>query len=177
MTTLTEPRHILALEQAMTRQRDALVRRANQTVLILSGAGGRLKENQLRNVLNVAGEVGSIEGLLNFIRYQIAREKAWQEKGANPRDFGHQVIEDIRTVVREAAEKAAKDAQQRLGNQADDHALFEAAYLRLAEEYLGYLNRAFTYCEKYSEKQSGKGYELLETYVQAMKGGGRDARS
>ena len=160
MTTLTEPRHILALEQAMTRQRDTLVRRANQTVLILSGARGRLKENQLRNVLNVAGEIDSIEGLLNFIRYQIAREKAWQEKGNNTRDFGHQVIEDIRTVVRDAAGQAAKKAKERLPDQVDEQVLFENAYLRLAEEYLGYLNRAFTYCEKMPG-----GYKDLSDYM------------
>jgi hypothetical protein len=170
MTTLTEPRHILALEQAMTRQRDTLVRRANQTVLILSGARGKLKENQLRNVLNVAGEIDSIEGLLNFIRYQIARN--WQEKGNNTRDFGHQVIEDIRTVVRQAAEQAAEEAGKRLGGQVDEQVLFENAYLRLAEEYLGYLNRAFTYCEKMPG-----GYKDLSDYVSKSMQEGQHAAS
>ncbi len=179
MTTISEPRHLLALEQATTAQRDVIVRYANRTVLLLSGARG-LKENQIRNVVNVAGEIGSIEGLLNFIRYQIAREKGWQV-GRSPEghDFGHQVIEDIRTTVHQAACDAADAAAKSLniaaerlgkpGQQVDDtgrDTLYEAAYLRLTEEYLGYLNRAFVYCEKIKE---GGDYSKLNEYVQAMR--------
>src|SRR5262245_38719235 len=57
----------LALNQAIDRQLDALVARANQTVLVLGAKPRGIKENQLRNVVNVAGSVDSIEALLNFI--------------------------------------------------------------------------------------------------------------
>lgn len=165
MTKISQPRQLLALEQAAARQRDAIVRHANRTVLILRDARG-LKENQIRNVVNVAGTIESIEGLLNFIRYQIARERSWQAK-RDPKglDFGHQVIEDIRTAVHEAACAAADAAAARLGD-ADRDALYEEAYLRLAEEYLGYLNRGFVYCEKF---ENGGGYARMEAYVQAMR--------
>jgi hypothetical protein len=174
MTPITEPRQLLALEQAATAQRDTLVQHANRAVLLLSGARG-LKENQIRNVVNVAGEIGSIEGLLNFIRYQIAREKNWQSgRSSKGLDFGHQVIEDIRTAVHQAACAAADEALDHLNATADPNkrlgdtdrdALYATAYLRLAEEYLGYLNRAFVYCEKI---ENG-GYGTLEQYVQSIR--------
>lgn len=151
----------LALKQAIDRQLDALVRRANQTTLILGAERGRLKENQLRNVVNVAGNTASIEALLNFIRYQIAREKAWQIKSAGGRDFGHQVIADIQTDVRAAAQRAAQEVRSEIGETAPtEDMLFGEAYLRLTEQYLGYLNRAFYYCEK-----TDNGYRELAEMV------------
>jgi hypothetical protein len=140
----------LALKQAIDRQLDALVRRANQTVLILSAEPRGLKENQLRNVVNVAGHADSIEALLNFIRYQIARERGWRiKRSGDPKDFGHQVIADIQTEVRAAALRAAQSVHALLGTAAPgEEDLFHQAYPRMAEQYLAYLNRAFYYCEK-----------------------------
>jgi len=85
------------------------------------------------------------------------------------------VIEDIRAAVHEAAcaatdeavnylNKAPEHLKQQL-NPADRDALYETAYLRLAEEYLGYLNRAFVYCEKI---ENG-GYDTLQKYVQSVR--------
>lgn len=158
----------LALNQALDRQLDTLVRRANETVLILGADRGRLKENQLRNVVNVAGNTDSIEALLNFIRYQIAREKAWQIKSTGPKDFGHQVIADIQNDVRAAAQRAAQTVRNEIGETAPaEDLLFGEAYLRLAEQYLGYLNRAFYYCEK-----TDNGYrQLAEMLKEATSAG------
>ena len=109
----------LALNQALDRQLDALVARANQTVLVLGAKPRGIKENQIRNVVNVAGSVDSIEALLNFIRYQIAREQGWRiKRPADPKDFGHQVIADILGLVHSAAQAAARTVRERLGDAA-----------------------------------------------------------
>ena len=170
----------LELSRAIAAQRDRLVRTANRTVLLLAPRT-RLKENQIRNVVNVAGSAGSIEALLNFIRYQIARESAWREKNVSQeldrqraelihrgvlpgdygqRDFGHQVIEDIQGEVRAAAVRALALLRRPLAGAADDPALLDQIERRLAEEYLGYLNRAFYYCVKVEG-----GHGALETIV------------
>ena len=185
----------LELSRAIAAQRDRLVRTANRTVLLLAPRTRRLfaflastetsvlalKENQIRNVVNVAGSAGSIEALLNFIRYQIARESAWREKNVSQeldrqraelihrgvlpgdygqRDFGHQVIEDIQGEVRAAAVRAIALLRRPLAGAADDPALLDQIERRLAEEYLGYLNRAFYYCVKVEG-----GHGALETIV------------
>jgi hypothetical protein len=142
----------LTLQQAMDEQLDRLVQQANQTVLLLEGSN--LKENQIRNVVNVAAQGASVEALLNFIRYQIAREKAWRSRGKQsqaPHDFGHQVIADIQGGVRAAAQAVAATVRERVGDpptEEDTDKTFNEAYCRLAEHYLGYLNRAFYYCTK-----------------------------
>ena len=46
--------------------------------------GFGLKENQLRNFIDIASSSGSVPVLLNFIRYQIGRNsnsRQWQEFG------------------------------------------------------------------------------------------------
>lgn len=147
----------LALKQAIGRQLDGLVKQANHTVLLLKENPQRLskdqlKENQLRNAINVAGNVETVEVLLNFIRYQIARGEAWRAKASDAaketKDFGHQVIADIQHEVSAAAQRAAEDVRKTLREVPDEQHLLNDAYCRLAEQYLGYLNRAFYYCEK-----------------------------
>lgn len=183
MTSITDPRQLMALEQARNAQRDILVQHANKAVLLLKDARG-LKESQIRNVVNVAGEIESVEGLLNFIRYQIAREKGWQAgRSAKGLDFGHQVIDDIHTIVHQAACAAADqsfdhlEAAAKRTNDSENHspidrtALYEHAYLRLAEEYMGYLNRAFMYCEKLKSNDPNAigGYNSLQEYVDSIR--------
>jgi hypothetical protein len=133
------------LEAAVSRQLDPLVRQATAAALLLKGKE-RMEENQLRNLLNVAVESRSVEVVVNFIRYQIARNgNAW---GTGQGEFGHRVIEDLRTTVRSYADDAAGYVRERMPEAPDAGQLFGDAYVRLMQLYLGYLNRAFIYGKK-----------------------------
>jgi len=140
-------RRELLLEQAIGQQLDELVGLANKAAAKLK-ASDRMEKNQLRNLLNVAVESRSVEVVINFVRYQIARNKgAW---GEGPHDFGHHVINDIRTKLSTLASTVVGDLQKQLRTEerlAEPQALeVEAtAYVRLVQLYLGYLNRAFYY--------------------------------
>jgi hypothetical protein len=142
----------LAIEDAIRHQMDNIVRQAGETIRLLKPNGGRseMKENQIRNVLNVAEESKSVEVVTNFIRYQIGRSSSnqqWQYNG-----FGLQVIKDIEEgEVPVAADRAAKAAAEVIGEGADKEALCREAYLELTRYYLGYLNRAFYFCDKMGE--------------------------
>ena len=143
----------LALEDAIRHQMDQVVRQAAETVMFLKPTGGKeseLRENQIRNVINVAEESKSVGVVTNFIRYQIGRSaggRQWQYNG-----FGLRVIKDIEAgVVTQAAEDAAEKAAKKIGEGADQDALYRQAYLQLIRHYLGYLNRAFIFCTKTEE--------------------------
>ena len=131
----------LALEQAVREELDAVVRAAAQTVTLLRPGdqeSSGMKENQIRNVINVARESGSVDVTTNFIRYQLGRSegKPWRYKG-----FGLAVIEAIETgVVAQAAERAGQQAG------IVDPALLRQAHVTLMQHYLGYLDRTFSFC-------------------------------
>ena len=145
-------RRELLLEEALNRQLDALVRQANLTVVLLK-TNDRMEKNQLRNLLNVAVESRSVEVVINFVRYQIARnESAW---GKGEKDFGHQVIADVRGEVKRLAKLALDYVQKEEAAEAEavpiPDALHATAYVRLVQLYLGYVNRAFYYAKTTGE--------------------------
>lgn len=139
-------RRELLLEQAIGGQLDNLVMLATLAAALLEQSG--MEKNQLRNLVNVAVESRSIEVVINFIRYQIARNgRAW---GIGPQDFGHHVIADLRSALKETAATVVAEVQQALDpderlSEPAAQALTAAAHVRLAQLYLGYLNRAFYY--------------------------------
>lgn len=137
--------HELALQEAVRRQMDAIVRAASAAAILLEGSG--MEKNQIRNVLNVAEETRSPAVVTNFIRYQIGRSRtgqAWQHQG-----FGLHVIDDIERegkVVDQAAQDAvayARDLIAQRGGQADEAELGRKARQQLMCYYLGFLHRAF----------------------------------
>jgi hypothetical protein len=104
-----------------------------------------MRENQIRNVLNVAVETRSVEVVVNFIRYQMGRSsqgKTWLYNG-----FGQQVIADIEGPVGEAAKQVAKEVAEAVSD-TDAKAICRDAHLALTRLYLGYLNRCFYYGDK-----------------------------
>jgi hypothetical protein len=143
----------LALKQAVINQLPAVITAAAEAVLRLKpdeGRGSGMMENQIRNVVNVATEAKSIVDVTNFIRYQIGRsnsDRQWQYNR-----FGQQVIEDIEDgIVEKCAQQAAElvsgEIEKRGGN-VDITPLCGEARLILMQQYLGYLNRKFSYCDK-----------------------------
>jgi hypothetical protein len=135
----------LALQEAVRRQMDAIVRAANGAAALLEGSD--MEKNQIRNVLNVAEETGSQAVVTNFIRYQIGRSRtgqAWQHQG-----FGLRVIDDIERegwVVDRAAQNAIAYARELItqrGGEADEAELERKARQQLMRYYLGFLHRAF----------------------------------
>lgn len=136
-------RRDLLLQEEIDRQLDALVRQANQTAALLKQVKD-MEESQLRNLLNVAVASRSREVVVNFIRYQIGRDKdRWGKH-----DFGHKVIEDLRGKVQELADKVVKAVMDQMPDAPESERLPNTAYVRLMQLYLGYLNRAFYYGKK-----------------------------
>lgn len=137
--------HELALQEAVRRQMDTVVRAANAAAALLEGSN--MEKNQIRNVLNVAEETHNVAVVTNFIRYQIGRSRtgqAWQHQG-----FGLRVADDIEQegwVVDKATRDAVSYARNLItqrGGQADEAELERKARQQLMRYYLGFLHRAF----------------------------------
>jgi hypothetical protein len=138
-------RRLLLLEQAIRKQFDPLIRKATETTLLLDG-NRDMEVSQLRNLQVVAVESRSVEVVINFIRYQIARNgRAW---GIDPGSFGHAVIADLRGKVKELADQAVGQVAAAVGETPEVQALHGDAYVRLMQLYLGYLNRSFYFARR-----------------------------
>lgn len=142
----------LALQAAMQRLMDPIVRQANADAALLEGSG--MDKNQIRNVLNVAEESRSLAVVTNFIRYQLGRSQtgpAWRKNG-----FGLRVIEQIEASDGIVAKqtRAARERAQRQSGDVPQEAIDDLRY-DLMRYYLGYLNRAFYY-----GRETGKWNEL-----------------
>lgn len=132
----------LAVRKAIARQLDDLICAASRNVERLEGS--EMKENQIRNVLNVAAASESVEEVTNFIRYQIGRDakkNTWAHKKGGEQDgFGALIIADIeKGAVKTAVGKVREAAPEA------DPAQVRS---RLIALYLGYLNRCFIYADK-----------------------------
>lgn len=133
-------RRELLLQQAIERRLDELVRLANQITAMLEKSS--MEKSQLRNLLNVATTTSSPEVVINFIRYQIAREgDKW---GKDQNSFGHTLIKHLREEVKEWAKIVAQEVKAHMPNEPSD-ALDSTAYIQLIRLFIGYLNRAFYY--------------------------------
>lgn len=133
-------RRDLLLDTELDRRMDAVVQQASRTAALLENT--RMEKSQLRNLLNVAVESRSQAVVINFIRYQIARDK--DKWGTRPNDFGHTVIADLQGLVATMADEAARAVVVQMSD-APEAVLRETAYAQLMQRYLGYLNRAFYY--------------------------------
>jgi hypothetical protein len=141
----TTLRRELLIEQGIEQLLNAVVQQANQTAAILANHP-RMEENQLRNLLNAAIESRSTEVVINFIRYQIARNgSAW---GTAPGSFGHTVIHDFNTHIPEWHQKVLAFVSKRADAPELSADESDKALVRLMQLYLGYLNRAFYYGKK-----------------------------
>ncbi|MCG8352698.1 MAG: hypothetical protein MI924_33450 [Chloroflexales bacterium] len=161
-------RHELLLEEAINAQLDKLVGYATRTALLLDG-NTKMKTSQLRNLLNVALDPASVEVVINFIRYQIAREgNAW-----NPKNFGHAVIDDIRGPVQQLVSTSISKARelegQHLSSQVIDFdAQSYAIYVRLIQLYLGYLQRVFYAYDKAKSEQKKEAVVQMQAIVDTV---------
>jgi len=143
--TPTTLRRQLLIEQGIDLLTDTLVLQANQTASKLKD-NPRMEESQLRNLLNAAIESRSTEAVINFVRYQIARNgSAW---GTASDSFGHIVIYDLNTYI----PAWYKTIVEFVANQPDTSEISQVerakTIIRLMQLYLGYLNRAFYYGKK-----------------------------
>ena len=137
--------HELALQEAVRRQIDAIVRAANAAACLLEGSN--MEKSQIRNVLSVAEERCGVAVVTNFVRYQIGRSRTgqeWQHQG-----FGLRVVDDLERedwVVDRATREAvacARDLIAQRKGEADEAELERKAREQLVRYYLGYLHRAF----------------------------------
>jgi len=138
----TTLRRELLLKEGIEQILDTLVLQANQTAAKLKD-NPRMEESQLRNLLNAAIESRSTEVVINFIRYQIARNgSAW---GTVPNSFGHTVIFDLNTYLPAWHKEILAFVSQRSNAAELPSADSTKTLIRLMQLYLGYLNRAFYY--------------------------------
>lgn len=150
-------RRELLLQQAIERRLDELVRLANRTAAMLEKS--QMEKSQLRNLLNVATTTSSPEVVINFIRYQIAREgDKW---GKDQDSFGHTLIKRLGKEVKEWAVAVAQEVNAHMPNEPSD-ALYRAAYIQLIRLFIGYLNRAFYY-----GKEIKNGFNQLQELANA----------
>ena len=184
MTTTPNPldsqklRRELLLEQAINKRLDELVRLATAAVLtLLRMHEHKLEESQLRNLAAVASGTRSIEVIVNFIRYQIARApKNW---GTRADEFGHTVIGQLYKRIAELATEVAREVERGLRppepaggetaapSQPSDAELRAEAYITLARQYIGYLNRTFYFYNK-SSKNSDIKPEDIKTQLEEV---------
>ena len=146
-TDVTTMRTQLALDRAIDRRLDTLVREAGRTISLLHDDRA-MRENQMRNVVDVAMSTQSLDVVTNFIRYQMGRSggnQAWLHN-----DFGQKVVHELEgreglvyKLTTEATEEVYRQVQE-----ADPREIRRQAQLRLVRLYLGYLNRWFYYGSK-----------------------------
>lgn len=112
------------------------------------------KENQIRNVINVAAGGGGVPVVTNFIKYQIGRTTS-KDKGWRRNHFGEELIQKL-DGLKGDAEKVVNQANQEVkGSQGTDiPEEVREVWIELARLYLGYLNRYFKYRQ---EKGGGNG--------------------
>lgn len=166
-----EVRRGLILKHAIEREVSKLIETGAAAVRRLKPPqGGRMEENQIRNLLNVAMETSSVDVITNFIRYQIGRSPGvWGDKEDK---FGPTLIRDIETgAVLQAAECVKKAVGGGIG---EGHVgdTFDRAYLQLARLYLGYVTRVFYYAKRREDAKDPKAWENL---FRAQEGGERAA--
>jgi len=187
MTTTPNPldsqklRRELLLEQAINKRLDELVRMATEAVLTLTNMRDhKLEESQLRNLAAVASGTRSIEVIVNFIRYQIARApKNW---GTHADEFGHTIIDQLYKRIAELATDVAREVEQRVRplelaggdtaaapNQQPNVELRAEAYITLARQYIGYLNRTFYFYNKSSKNSDIKPEDIKKQLEEVLR--------
>lgn len=144
----------IALEMAINRavdvQLDAIVQVAVRLAARLKDS--RMRENQLRNVLDTALHTESLELVANFIRYQIGRGRDWQHN-----DFGealiatfaqggviHQVTKRIEALV----QREIQEGGLALPAGAINDETRRAIRMKLARRLLAEMNRAFLFADR-----------------------------
>ncbi len=144
----------IALSREIDRQLDTIVQVAGSLAAQLKGS--TMRENQLRNVLDVALHTDSIEVVGNYIRYQIGRGGSW--KSGN---FGENVITalgdggQVHRIAKTVASGAYKTLQEAevanklgKGTLPESKDLEREARVQLTRLFLGYLNRWFLYADR-----------------------------
>jgi hypothetical protein len=137
----------LLMDRLIDKRLDEIVREAGKRVLRLKG-DQMMRENQIRNVVDVAMSTESLAVVANFIRYQIGRSggnRAWLHDG-----FGFAVIQDVETkegIVYRLATEITDQLRKAVGG-SDRNAVFQECRVHLVRKYLSYLNRWFYYADR-----------------------------
>jgi hypothetical protein len=145
-------REELALQEAIKRQADEVVKLANEAIRALHDKeeGKKLKKSQFSNLMYVAQSSGCVEVIMNYLRYQMGRrDTPW---GKAKKDLAHRMIDDIQGDLRKFAylenpEEGAKYVITIL-KELDvevSASLSERAHRAIVQQYIGYLTRAFVY--------------------------------
>lgn len=119
--SLDERKMIEKYQGQLVREAENLVENA--------GISGKLKDNQLRGVANVAMSAECVPVITNFIKYQSAREKKW-----NDGNFRENVISKLNSF-----EDTAKTIAP---NNVDE------AWIELCRSFWGYVIRYAKFKEK-----------------------------
>jgi len=141
------------LQQAIDASQDELVQLAARSVSLLKD-NTAMETSQLRNLLNVSLETISSDVVVNFICYQIARNKgAW---GQETDGFGHQVIKTIQNELPRIARGVTDRIPETV--QGNEREILQAdAQARLVRLYLGYLHRWFYFLNKSKDETAAVG--------------------
>lgn len=132
----------LLIRQKLDDADNELVQLATKIVDETGIAGRRnnkeiMQDKQIRNVIAVADDTGSITVVENFVKYQIGRHDEWRYH-----DFGEKMIDDLQKMRELARKLVVSDIEEK------DLAI------RLVRRYLGYLMRHFVYRQKVSQERN-----------------------
>lgn len=132
MSLTIDQKDALNIQRGILKAEDALVK-AIQDALDVKASYSGLEEAQFRNLVRVAENTESSEVVINFLRYQVGRERKW---GRGPTSLAAKIINDITGLLLKQAKDIVGDAQT--------HSVSEI-HIKLIRRYLGYGARYLKY--------------------------------
>jgi hypothetical protein len=133
--SLTDAQKIaLEIQNGIRKVEDEVVKQI-QDALDKKDTYGELEEAQFRNLVRVAESTESAEVVMNFLRYQVGRERKW---GRGSNSLANRIIEDIKKLRYSQAQQIANAAGA--DDIADIHMRLVRRYLGYGARYLKYLN-------------------------------------
>jgi hypothetical protein len=143
MSLSNESQIALKVQRAIRKSEDGLVLAIQEALDRKKFTYGELDEAQFRNLVRVSQTTESTEVIVNFLRYQIGRDKKW---GRGKNSLAERIIDDIQMRWKTHAEAIASSS----GSETN------AVHIELVRRYLGYGARYLKYL---NDGQSSSGEE------------------
>lgn len=102
----------MRIQKEIRRSEDCLVQWIEKALKETSyGKSGRdkLEESQFRNLIRVAETTESTEVIINFVRYQMGREKKW---GRGEKSLGKRIIKNIKDELKRKTEDIVETVKE-----------------------------------------------------------------
>lgn len=145
MSQRRELRRRMATQEGIDRAMNNVLERMQQLVDQTEIAKSGMEKTQIKNLLAVALDTGSVEIVKKFIYYQAGRDTAgtsWRKGG-----FFRALVEAL-DGLKGDAERITRQVHADLRLAAPDAEQVDEAWMLLVRAYLGQLNRYFYYSKE-----------------------------